>query len=815
MESREALDEQKNQQLPPELTLSRMAKKPTSPLNDPVWSRLKLISAGCLAVWLLSVVSDLKILFILWVAAAVIVGSWVVAIRMLLLDSRAKKFWMIWLIAGAIPLIIPGAHGASWASVVSSAIFLLFRRYRPYRHLTSRRQGWLFLLSLIFFILLNVAWSSTSSGPEAGTEEQNNIQAVSEKPGFFLVKGRELLSYGMGSLEIFWLFSFFNLFFNIRLHFMRLRPKLAVSALLIAVFPIFLVIIMGLVILYSLLGESRALRATSIFRDWAEMAVLDEDFLSTLSGRYFSYDLSKEAEGEEVSWQGEEGEWLPEFMEALQANDFSLPELSVEEEAGYFWIKGEVWLVDLSRMDNPQPLLHAWQVDSQMLNRLARILACDVRLYQSNPIRLTRGAIEGEKSLTITEEEVDKYLRGMFFPEKESKPGEGAVSPSLWRRPLYFGMSSLEVLAFQEGKFTNRSIILGTEASLAAITSDLFSAKNPLTQMILVALIAVALVLGLMEALALYFGIRITRGVTQAVRDLHRGTQRLAAGDLGTPIDIPNEDEFGDLAASFNQMAVAVKKGREEAVARERLESELRTAREIQQRLLPHDMPQLPGFEITGTSLPSQQVGGDYFDFVELETGELGIAIADVSGKGIPAALLMANLQASLHAQIIKTRAVSDMVSQMNNLLVRSTDRHMFATFFYGLLDRRNGLLTWANAGHNPPLLFRSGGRLERLEASGLLLGFLPDQPYLQRETILEKGDLFVLYTDGITEATKPTGTPEKNLRFTEEGLIEVVRTNLSKSAQAIQSAILEAVSSFVSHSLQEDDMTLVVIKRT
>jgi sigma-B regulation protein RsbU (phosphoserine phosphatase) len=260
-------------------------------------------------------------------------------------------------------------------------------------------------------------------------------------------------------------------------------------------------------------------------------------------------------------------------------------------------------------------------------------------------------------------------------------------------------------------------------------------------------------------------------------------------------------------------MTRAVKKGREEAIMRAHLESELETARKIQEKLLPHEMPQLAGFEIAGTSIPSKQVGGDYFDFLDMGEGKLGIAIADVSGKGIPAALLMANLQASLHAQTFETEKLADVTARINNLLVRSTDSNMFVTFFYGLLNRGKTTFISTNAGHNPPLLLRHDQTIEYLAKGGLVLGFLPDQKYEQQTTTLHPGDILVLYTDGITEARNPEEeTVEKKL-FGEDRLVQVVKENISLSAREIQSAILRSVTAHTKNTPQGDDITLVVIK--
>ena len=379
-----------------------------------------------------------------------------------------------------------------------------------------------------------------------------------------------------------------------------------------------------------------------------------------------------------------------------------------------------------------------------------------------------------------------------------------------WR----IGTTHLDLFELKDGKLAASSARLTVRTSPRLIWEEVYSRSDLFSRIIVAALIVLGSTLLTLEAFVLAFGIRISAGITSAVRALHRGARRIAAGDLDTPIEIPNEDELGDLAAAINEMAAGVKHGRIEASQREALERELEVAREIQERLLPHVMPAVPGFEISGTSLPSQQVGGDYFDFLDLEDGRLGIAIADVSGKGIPAALLMANLQAILRGQAEERGDVSAILARVNNYLVRSTDTHMFATFFYGVLDRAAGRFLSSNAGHNPPLLLRADGRLERLAAGGLILGFLANQAYVQETTDLAPGDVVVLFTDGITEASSP-GAPDRPDRFFgEERLIEVVRANAARTAGEIQTAILNAVAGHTAGAPQGDDITLVVCKR-
>lgn len=274
-------------------------------------------------------------------------------------------------------------------------------------------------------------------------------------------------------------------------------------------------------------------------------------------------------------------------------------------------------------------------------------------------------------------------------------------------------------------------------------------------------------------------------------------------------------DETGDLFTSFYGMDTDVRDCCIEAIKHERLKNELRIALEIQEKLLPIKIPKIPGFDIATTCLSSPQVACDYFDFLELENGNLGIAIGDVSAKGIPAALLTANLQASLHGLAKKSDEVASTLVQINNLLVRSTDSNKFVKFFYGVLDRITSTFTFSNAGHYPPLLFRAGGIYKRLNTKGLIIGFLPNQDYEQKTVTIHPGEVIVLYTDGIIKASAPFSNGDAPKLFGEKRLIEVIQSGFDKTATEMQIEILEAIADYTDYSPQRDDMTLVIIKRS
>jgi len=483
------------------------------------------------------------------------------------------------------------------------------------------------------------------------------------------------------------------------------------------------------------------------------------------------------------------------------------------------------------------------------MDSLSSIHAADARFYRDEHEVIDTGNEMRPAAADRDTTRGDMNIRGLTDRERTAAADS---SLGFWHRPLEFGGSIVEVISLSPDGFWFDNLLLRLQARVSDLGREFVTDENPINQVLAILFGVCAFLFLVLEVMALYFGIRITTGITSAVAWLHKGTKRLATGDLNARIEIPNEDEFGDLAASFNETTAAVKRGQEQALARVRLERELQTAREIQERLLPDDVPASPGFEVTGISVPSRQVGGDYFDFLAQDDGKLGVAIGDVSGKGIPAALLMSNLQASLQGQVIHPSTVAEVVGRVNDLLVRSTDLHMFATFFYGVLDFNLGTFTYTNAGHNPPILCRADGSTELLTTGGLILGMMPEMVYGQDSVTLDPGDAVVLYTDGITEAVGPRGeggggligdgsgarpdaaTPraatasvvvddeelevelaeDPDDMFGEEALLEVIQGHVADSALELKERVLAAVARHTGDTPQSDDITLVVIKR-
>jgi sigma-B regulation protein RsbU (phosphoserine phosphatase) len=268
------------------------------------------------------------------------------------------------------------------------------------------------------------------------------------------------------------------------------------------------------------------------------------------------------------------------------------------------------------------------------------------------------------------------------------------------------------------------------------------------------------------------------------------------------------------LQAVASQMGLALENSRlvaslaAAAAERERANTELEIAREVQERLFPQKFPAIPGLDCAGYCRPARGVGGDYYDFLQLADGRLGIAIGDVSGKGIAAALLMASLQASLRGQALaEIHDLSALMHNVNKLVYEASTSSRYATFFYGEYDSATRRLDFVNAGHNPPVILR-GDSVLRLEAGGPVVGLLPEACYRQDSFVFEPGDIFVAFTDGISEALN-----EREEEWEEDRFIAASERCRGLDARHMIEAIFEAADSFTGAAKQYDDMTLLIVK--
>jgi phosphoserine phosphatase RsbU/P len=321
-----------------------------------------------------------------------------------------------------------------------------------------------------------------------------------------------------------------------------------------------------------------------------------------------------------------------------------------------------------------------------------------------------------------------------------------------------------------------------------------------------------ALLFFLLLVVVVFLAWSFSRTITRPVDALKAGATALGAGNLEYRVDLRTGDEFEALAHSFNTMAsdlrISIDNLRRTTAEKERYTKELEIAKEIQDNFLPETTPVIPGIGIAAATIPAMEIGGDFYDFIPAGEGRWGIAMADVSGKGISAALFMALSRTLLHVSGGTSRDPSAAVRQANRWIYEDGRSSMFVTLFYGVLDPAGMQFAYVNAGHNPPLLVREGGVQELGGSRGIALGVVPDVAIPPTILDLRPGDLLVLYTDGVTEAFN-----DRDEAFGEDRLSDFVFANRALPARALLDSLVGEIHRFAGVAAQSDDITLVIVK--
>ncbi len=250
-------------------------------------------------------------------------------------------------------------------------------------------------------------------------------------------------------------------------------------------------------------------------------------------------------------------------------------------------------------------------------------------------------------------------------------------------------------------------------------------------------------------------------------------------------------------------------------IERERMSKELEIAYQVQTRLLPVDSPVIPGFDIAGICIPAEEVGGDYYDYIELGDGKIGIAVGDVSGKGVPAAIYMTLVKGVIQSQAVEMTSPAELLVKVNNLMYQSIDRGAFVSMIFAVLDSRTNKLTFSRAGHNPALLYRHKEcSLDWIRPEGIALGLEKGDVFLDvirdEEIVLQKDDMFILYTDGFIEAMN-----QDRIEYGEDRFLQTIQKNAHLSSKALIDMVCQEVKRFADDHPQHDDMTMVSVKAT
>jgi phosphoserine phosphatase RsbU/P len=377
------------------------------------------------------------------------------------------------------------------------------------------------------------------------------------------------------------------------------------------------------------------------------------------------------------------------------------------------------------------------------------------------------------------------------------------------------------------------AVIVQTRVS--KLYERLFGALGDFAPTVEFVLLFVAIIFGIIEIIALIISYRLTRTVTGAVAKLYEGTQLVNRGDFSHRIPVKSHDQVAALANSFNSMTASLEKLIEEQKQKQRLENELVIAQEVQAQLFPHEGVQLASLEVHGFFRPARTVSGDYYDFLTLDSDRLILAVGDISGKGISAALLMATIHSAVRALSMQDVPVlrepaavgaalgSDvlvasglrsldvspgaLLSLLNHQLYESTPPEKYATLFLGIYNGAERKLTYSNGGHLPPIIMSEDGSIRRLECGGTVVGLFDQRSYPEDSVELRRGEIFLAYTDGVTEPENEFG------EFGEQRLINLLRENRELPLPRISEMVTAAVDDWIGANEQPDDVTLVLAR--
>jgi sigma-B regulation protein RsbU (phosphoserine phosphatase) len=589
-----------------------------------------------------------------------------------------------------------------------------------------------------------------------------------------------------------------------------LRNRLIVAYLFIAVVPILLILTLVVLagqILYSQLGAY--LLYDDIHRRVAMMADITEHIAA--AHRTLPKGISEEDSERVLAEQSH------------QVHDQELPRLSIDFSndpallrkvagagknsfAGLVEEGDKLYLMSLREMPEPNGV-RVVTLRVPVTPEFLALIAPDLGAIQLNLTRKFEGGTR--KGILYTSGDDIQYETTSPIPAQNR-----ILHPrSNWIDPAVTGFSRLDAVYVGTGGVFDlkRPVLVTFNARPSRLNARIFSSLGDLSGSFSILFVAVSVVFLLIEIAALITGIVMTRRITKAVSDLHQATQYVRNRDWTHRVRIDRRDQLGDLGESFNEMTGSISGLMEEQKKRQRLENELSIASEVQNQLFPQKLPSIQGVELEAINKAARTVSGDYYDFIQLSPTHLAIALADISGKGISAALLMASLQAALRSQLLaagsEKMSTAELVGRLNMHLVRNTADDRFATFFIAVYDSATRTLRYTNAGHLPGFLI-ANGTSKHLDIGGMVLGVMEDYVYEEGSVTVPPNALLVEYSDGLVEPENVYGE-EFGIRRLQEAAIRVQ----SSAPRIVGQSLMMAAEEWAGTPEQADDMTVVVAR--
>jgi serine phosphatase RsbU (regulator of sigma subunit) len=768
----------------------------------------------------LAILTQIVRLALLLVAAR----AWLGLVR----DELAKAWQRIALAAAFVGL----GWGPSGAPTIAAILlFILFQRMKWYEALS----GWRRVVGLVLSasVLIALTWAPYTTIADG---KSHTLFAIGTRPwppallmGDVAARAELVLArpfdrmiqaiIDVFRLQLLVLVGKF-LFLPIRLAGMSLKRRFWFNYVLVRSIPSLLSTLVFVGLFYLGIGYTRGVRVRGAFEQTLARAVtaakaLGDEWPPARGADHSRLDRVR-------AWLSPDGDGAHAILRApglpvvatFGAPDSILsPALSLADTSitrGLYVRGGRIYLTAISR--SARGAIEVWvPLDSAYLARImldvggsARLSAWPHSFVSSQGLRVARSRSWIARPANVRYIEPDSiagrgqrwYLNRLLLPAGDWLEPPGLV----WRGAIE-----------QVIETTPRSLFTSTVRALGGLYSSLF---------LLLILAGVGMVVGMVEGFAVRSGKSILRAVLDEVGALRKAAEEFGAGRLDYRLSVKGRDEIGIVAASFNEMAASLQRQREELIAAERLEEDVAVAREIQRRFLPREAPRVSGLDLAGVSIPSRQVGGDLFYWFTHDDGSLGIALGDVSGKSISAALLMSNVLATLRAQVTERVDLAASLERTNRLIIGQIEPGRFVTLFYGEADPLHGTLRYVSAGHNPPLLLRANGETAWLREGGLPLGVQEDASYRAATIEFAHGDSLIVYSDGVTESSGPeragaAPAGEAALEFFgEERLASIANDLRGRPARAVLDGLLEAVRRHADGVEQADDITIVVVRR-
>ncbi len=594
----------------------------------------------------------------------------------------------------------------------------------------------------------------------------------------------------------------------------RLRNRLLVTYLFIAVVPV------------TLIGALAALATWTLTSQFALYLVTSELDRRLEALRFAAANIARldSANSANVQKSAHFAETLFPSIEVVDSTGGRLihypadsvlqtPPAPLKPPSGILLKDGKFYGFAWAKTDTGQVLVAA-PITRRYLSSMIPNLGV-MTLFQVTPPKRNKGTPGA--SVRVNNQDVD------FVPAKEPEDNTVTMPSAAWQGDVEVRWWAEIPVVRWDG--TETSTLLQVRSRPSAVFAALFSRKGDALQGVVpMLLLSVSILFFLVELASLIVGISMTRTITGAVHGLYEATLRVREGDFGHRIEVKGKDQLADLAHSFNTMTERMQHLLVVAKEKERLQSEIEIAREVQNQLYPKKVPDVKTLRLTAVCKPARMVSGDYFDYECVRDTRVAIAVGDVAGKGISAALLMATLQSSLRTELrgMETAvamaggnggsaaglSTSLLVSHLNQQLYSYTSPEKYATFYLAIYDEPAGLLTYTNAGHLPPILIRRG-EVIRLNVDGTVVGAFPFAQYDESRIVLEPNDLLVCFTDGVTEPENVYGE-----MFGEDRLLETVTRNAHRPENEIIEVVTEAVQQWTGSPELQDDMTLLLARR-